>query len=399
MRNLLLALCLFAFGAVGWATDARESKLTPVLSLDGHQVWMVDTDRFVIAHRMASPFELEGALQFSPDGHYAYAASPQGWIVKFDLWSLSVVATAWIGSGLPSLAVSGDGSWVMAASAEAPALNLLDASLRLVRSYDVRAADGKQTSRIATLHVAPARKSFFVALKDSPEIWEISYDRNAEPVYEGLVHDYRMGEAIPKPGFLGVKRTILDESLEDIFFFVDGRHALGRARSNVAGSSQLHVINLDIRRRISIVALPGLASPGSAVSFAQAGTAMLAIPDRQAGLVNVVEVKSWKFLKTIETVARGIVLRSHENADHLWIASRQVAPDRAGLILIDKKTLAVVAPVSELQYPLMRIVFTRDGQRVLASQQDITAPWMVYQTRTVVELGRVPMDASPEGVR
>lgn len=399
MRNLLLALCLLAFGALGWAVDARESKLTPVLSPDGHQVWMVDSDRFAIAHRMASPFELAGEFQFAPDGRYVYAASPQGWIVKFDLWSFSVVATAWIGLGLPSLAVSGDGSWVMAAGAETPALSLLDASLRLVRFYDVRAADGQQTSRIATLHVAPARKSFFVALKDCPEIWEISYDRNAEPIYEGLVHDYRMGEAIPKPGFLGVKRTILDESLEDIFFFVDGRHALGRARSNVAGSSQLHVINLDIRRRISIVALPGLASPGSAVSFVQAGTAMLAIPDRLAGLVNVVEVKSWKFLKTIETVARGIVLRSHENADHLWIVSRHEASDRAGLILIDKKTLAVVAPVSELQYPLMRIAFTRDGQRVLVSQQDIKAPWMVYQTRTLVELGRVPMDASTEGLR
>lgn len=395
----MLAFCLLAFGALGWAVDARESKLTPVLSPDGHQVWMVDSDRFAIAHRMASPFELAGELQFSPDGRYVYAASPQGWIVKFDLWSFSVVATTWIGSGLPSLAVSGDGSWVMAAGPETPALSLLDASLRLVRSYGVLAADGKQTSRIATLQAAPARRSFFVALKDSPEIWEISYNRNAEPIYEGLVHDYRMGEAIPKPGFLGVRRTILDESLEDIFFFVDGRHALGRVRSNLAGSSQLHVINLDIRRRLAVLALPGLASPGSAVSFAQAGTAMLAIPDRQGGLVNVVEVNGWKLLRTIETTAKGIVLRSHEQADHLWIGSRQDASDRAGLILIEKKTLAMVAPVSGLQYPLMRIAFTRDGQRVLVSQQDIKDPLMVYETRTLVVLGRVPMDALTEGVR
>ncbi len=88
----------------------------------------------------------------------------------------------------------------------------------------------KQTSRVSAVYDATPRNSFVVALKDIPELWEISYNPKAEPIFDGLVHDYKMGEAIAKPGFLGVRRTPLDEPLDDFFFDQSYRNVLGATR-------------------------------------------------------------------------------------------------------------------------------------------------------------------------
>ena len=77
---------------------------------------------------------------------------------------------------------------------------------------------GRQDSRVSAVYDAAPRKSFVVALKDIPEVWEIPYDRRREPVYEGLVHDYRHGEGVAEQGPFPVRRIVLDDILDDFFF-------------------------------------------------------------------------------------------------------------------------------------------------------------------------------------
>ena len=115
-----------------------------------------------------------------------------------------------------AVAVSGDGRWVMAANDLPHTLAPFDADLNLVKTYAATTLDGKASSRVSAVYDAAPRQSFVVALKDMAELWEISYNPKAEPIFDGYVHDYKMGEAIAKPGFLGVKRTQLDEPLDDL---------------------------------------------------------------------------------------------------------------------------------------------------------------------------------------
>jgi hypothetical protein len=46
-------------------------------------------------------------------------------------------------------------------------------------------AAGDKSSRVSAVYDAAPRRSFVAALKDVPEVWEISYDPDAEPIAEG----------------------------------------------------------------------------------------------------------------------------------------------------------------------------------------------------------------------
>lgn len=235
----------------------------------------------------------------SPDGRYVYWGAGNGRITKLDLGRMSVVAEVRAGSERGDLTLSSDGRWLMVANAEPRTLMLLDADLNLVRSYPVNAAAGKVGPGTITVHNASARQSFIVTFEDLAELWEISYNRQAEPIFDGLVLDYRMGEGIARPGFLGVRRTLLDEPMDDLFFDPDYNHVLGISRLKYEGGSSVHVINLNIRRRVAVLTLPHLPNLGAALIIPWSGTLVAFIPNLEVGGVNLIDMKSWKLINPL----------------------------------------------------------------------------------------------------
>ncbi|MEJ6000330.1 hypothetical protein [Paucibacter soli] len=148
------------------------------------------------------------------------------------------------------MARSADGAWLLLASGNQ--LLLLDAEgLRVRRSYALASRDGRAVSTLAALRTAALRRSFVLALRDLPELWEISYDPHAEDFYEGLVHDFRMGEGVAQRGFLGVRRIALPQPLRELVLSADQAEALGRG----ADGAELQVVNLDVRRRVAALPL------------------------------------------------------------------------------------------------------------------------------------------------
>lgn len=129
-------------------------------------------------------------------------------------------------------------------SVEGQFLILAGADGHELRRWPLADADGRP-GRVLALREAGARRSFIVVFEGLAELWEISYDPAAEPLYEGLVHDYRMGEGLAQPGYLARRRMRLDAPLTDIFF--DARMPWLLARQG----GQLVVLHLDVRRRIA----------------------------------------------------------------------------------------------------------------------------------------------------
>ncbi|WP_290643628.1 nitrite reductase, partial [Aquabacterium sp.] len=212
------------------AWKADPLNLFVVVEGGDHHVSIVDGDKLEVIHRFASRYALHGGPKFSPDGRFVYFGSRDGWITKYDLYQLRVVAEVRAGLNMRNVAVSGDGQWVLAGNYLPGNVVLFDSQLNLVRIYPATSLDGKQTSRVSAVYDAAPRQSFIVALKDLPELWEISYNTKAEPIHDGYVHDFRMGEAIAKTGYLGVRRTPLSVPLDDFFFDPPYRHVIGAGR-------------------------------------------------------------------------------------------------------------------------------------------------------------------------
>jgi len=372
-----------------WSADPMN--LFVVVEGGDHHVSLVDGDRFEPVHRFASRYALHGGPKFTPDGRFVFFGSRDGWITKYDLWNLTLVAEVRAGLNMRNVAVSGDGRWVMAANYFPHTLALFDADLNLVKTYAATTLDGRTSSRVSAVYDAAPRKSFVVALKDVPELGEISYDPQAEPIFDGLVHDYRQGEGLAKAGFLGVKRTLLDESLDDFFFDQDYRHALGATRPKADGQASAQVVNLDIRRKISELPIAGMPHLGSGITFSWHGTTVLASPNLKDGALDVIDMKTWKPIRTIKTPGPGFFMRSHENTPYAWADSMMSATAKDTLTIIDKRTLDVVAQVREPGRTLAHIEFTKDGRYALASLWEDDGALIVYDAVTLKELKRLPM--------
>jgi hypothetical protein len=176
-------------------------NLFVVVETGDHHATILDGDRLEPIHRFATRRALHGGPKFSNDGRFVYFASRDGWITKFDLHSLQTVTELRAGIHTRNLAVSGDGRYLAEANYLPYSLVILDARdlepLKLIPVHD----DQGKGSRVSAVYAAPPRQSFVAALKDIPEVWEILVADDPLPVYNGPVHDYRMGEGTARePG-------------------------------------------------------------------------------------------------------------------------------------------------------------------------------------------------------
>ncbi len=139
-----------------------------------------------------------------------YSLPRDGWVTKFDLWNLKVVAEAcWHQHA--NAAVSGDGKWVAVANYLPHSLVILDADLNFKKLLPVKDKDGKVSSRVSAVYDASPRQSFVAALKDVKEVWEVSYNPKADDIPAGMIHDFKYKEGAFVPGFLNPVRTQLDD--------------------------------------------------------------------------------------------------------------------------------------------------------------------------------------------
>lgn len=368
------------------AFTADPMNLFLVVEAGDHHVSVLDGDRLEPIHRFASRYALHGGPKFTPDGRYVFLASRDGWISKFDLWNLRTVAEVRAGINTRNAAVSGDGRWVMVANYLPHTLVLFDAGLNLVKVLEARDHLGKASSRVSAVYDAAPRKSFVAAMKDIPELWEISYDEKAEPIAAGLVHDFRLREGAFIPGRFNPRRSLLEDVLDDFYFTADYSQVMGASRQGRA-----QVVQLDVRRKIAELELAGMPHLGSGIAWDWQGRRVMATPNLREGVVSVIDIATWKTVRQIPTLGPGFFIRSHEASRYAWVDA-MMSPHRDTLQVIDKRTLEVVARLRpEPGKTLAHVEFTRDGRRALASLWEMDGALIVYDAETLAELKRIPM--------
>ncbi len=371
---------------------ANPMNLFVLVETGDHHASILDGDTFERIARFPTRYALHGGPKFSPDGRFVYFASRDGWISKYDLHNLRMVAEVRAGINTRNAAVSSDGRWVMVANYLPHTLVAFDAqTLQPVKVIAARDRAG-HSSRVSAVYDAAPRKSFIAALKDVKEIWEIPYGADAEPVYAGLVHDYKMKEAIAEPGPFPVRHIEVDDYLDDFFFDRSYSNLLGSARDAKNGQ----VVNLHVKRRIETIALPGLPHLGSGIIWDWQGRPVMASPNLKDAQVTVIDTKNWKVIRQIPTNGPGFFMRSHENTPYAWVDAFN-SPRKDTLQIIDKRTLEVVRDLRPAPgKTAAHVEFTMDGRYALVSIWENDGEVIVYDAATFEIVKRLPAN-KPSG--
>ncbi|UCH75688.1 MAG: c-type cytochrome [Rhodospirillales bacterium] len=366
---------------------ADPMNLFVVVEAGDHHMTVLDGDRFEPLARFPTRYALHGGAKFSPDGRFAYLGSRDGWVAKYDLHSLQLVAEIRAGINTRNIAISGDGRTVAVANYLPHNLLLLDAGdLSPISMIPAKSLRGT-SSRVSAVYAADPRGSFIVALKDVPEMWEISWEDKPPSRFSGFAHSYEKGheEALIADRF-PVRRIELSRPLDDFFFDQPYRHVFGAARD---GGTAV-VVHLDVGREIAEVPLPGMPHLGSGITFDHDGRRVLATPHLKDGKVSVVDMTSWEVLSVIETLGPGFFMRSHANSPYAWV-DVFFGPHRDAVHIIDKRTLEIVKTVRPVPGKVAaHVEFTKDGRYALLSIWDREGAVIVYDMATLDEVRRIP---------
>lgn len=366
---------------------ADPLNLFTVVEAGDHHVSILDGDRFTVLARFPSRFALHGGAKYSPDGRFVYLASRDGWIAKYDLHSLGLVAEVRAGVNTRNVAVSSDGRFLMVGNTLPHTLVALDAR-DLTPLKVIPVTDGKgRTSRVSAVYAMPPRNAFVAALKDLQEVWEIPWDDR--PVHAGPVHSHEPGhvEAVAVPGPFPVRRLRVNEYVDDFFFDQPYDQLMATSRDGRRGI----VVHMDVGHAIAELDLPGMPHLGSGITFRHEGRPVMATPHFKDPVISVIDTVDWKTVKRIPMPGPGFFLRGHENTPYAW-ADVYMGKDRDTIPIIDTRTLEVVRTLRPAPGKLTaHAEFTRDGRYALVSVMEDEGAIVVYDARSFEEVTRLPM--------
>ncbi len=352
--------------------DADPMNVFVVVETGDHHITILNGDTFTPMHRFKSRYALHGGPKFTSDGRYVFFGSRDGWITKFDLYTLSVTAEIRAGINLRNIAVSSDNRYVIVANYLPHTLVILNTDdLSLARVIKVES--GKTSSRVSAVYNAPPRRSFIVALKDMREVWEIDYSSGAAQNFS-------------------IRHIMLDDYLDDFFFSQSYDVLIGTARNARNGQ----IVNLDMGKKIAQIALPGMPHLGSGITFEYQGRRVMATQHIREAKISIIDMKNWSIIKTIATKGPGFFLRSHENTPYIW-GGVFFGPNRDMMHIIDKRTLEIVKTLRPVPgKTLAHVEFTKNGSHALVSLWEKDGALLIYDARTFKEVKRLPM-SKPSG--
>jgi len=374
--------------------NADLMNLFIVVELGDHSATLLNGDTFEPIDRFKTRFALHGGPKYSPDGRYVFFASRDGWISKYDIYNLKTVVEVRAAINTRNIAISNDGQYLIVGNYLPNNVVILNTSdLSPIKVIETRDKNGV-SSRVSAVYNAPPRHSFIVALKDVKEIWEIPYsDKGGVEVYKGWAHDYRKdgGEGklenwrVNDP--FPIRRIETDDFVTDFFFDPDYINLIGTARNSHNGQ----VINLDIKKKVAVIALTGMPHLGSGITWDYHDKEVFASPNIKEGKITVIDMETWQVIKEIKTQGPGFFMRSHNNSPYAW-ADVFFGPNKDKVHIIDKSTLEIVKTIAPSPGKnAAHVEFTKDGKYVLLSVWDEDGELIIYDANTLKIVKRLPM--------
>ena len=198
----------------------------------------------------------ERAVARSTNRQWLYVGGRDGEISALSLPDLNLRRRQRLDHAIGHLLATSDERYLIAvvepanAPANAPAMLVVlhGSSLAPARIVPLSNRRG-QALTVAALTEVGHRQSVLISFEHSNEMWELFLAPDAETVFEGMVHDYRLGEGISEPRNLPIRRIFTDTPMEK--FLVEPRSSHLSQLVDSGGASLLaRRFNLDVRRQV-----------------------------------------------------------------------------------------------------------------------------------------------------
>lgn len=238
----------------------------------------------------AQACEQEPVSSFSPDLHYNFTLSCDGWVHKYDAGSQKELGRVRAGQSAQYFAISADGKWLAVANTEPNTLTILATSdLSVAKLIEVKGDDGTP-SRLSGVYNNPPRESFILALMDAPKIWEVFYGAN--PPQFGFAHDWRMEGPVPQSTPFPIRKITTPDILSNFGFDPSFEYVLAAARQ---GGGM--VIDLVIGQKVADLDVPLNPQFSKGLIRKRGDTDVMAVPHSGQTSVSLIEMKTWDIIK------------------------------------------------------------------------------------------------------
>ena len=387
MKAALLALALLLAVGCARAADAGDPlDLFVVVEAGDDHLSLLDGASLRPLARLATRHDLRGGARASPDGRFLYVVSGDGWVAKIDLVEQRVVAEQRAGLNSVGLTLSHDGRFVMVANGQPHSLVSLDAAtLAPIRVMEVADRKGN-SSAVAAIHTVAHRKSFMAELVDFKEVWELPYNEDHEPIYNGFVHSREkdMVEGFAEPGPFPARKIKTSDFLGQFIFTRGGRDlaALGR------DGTRLHALNLLTGTEYAQLDLPAQPRLDGAVPFTREGRDLLAIPHGGPEGITIVDAKTWTVIKRLSTLGEGVRISGYGGSRRLWVTFAE-GNNTDVLQILDLDRLEMAETLHPAPGRLIgSVAFDRQGHTALVAVADEV---IALDTASLDEVSRLPM--------
>lgn len=335
---------------------------------------IIDGDNFdVIAKFQLPQGAAYGDAKFSPNGRFVYFASRDGWVSKYDIYNLTLVAKIRVGLNTRNIAVSSDGRWILAGNYQPGNLVVLNANdLSYADSVPTIGQEGTH-STIGGVYNSKDRSSFIIALKDTPEIWELAYGASSR--------------VTTRP-----RRILANDILDEFSLTPDNRYLLAASRK--ANGAQ--VVDIHVGKPVTGIEIPGLPHLTEGVYWQKDDNLLFATPNTDKNSVTVLNTDDWTTIEEIETQGPGMFLSTHDNIKYVW-ADVFFGPFNDTIALINKETLEIEHILKPMEgKKSAHVAFTNDGKYALVSIWEDDGAIIVYDTQTLEKVKTIPMN-NPTG--
>jgi len=312
--------------------------------MDGHNFRVID--KFEVG-------AIHGGPKFSHSLRYVYAATRDGFIVKYDLKRFRIAGRVRAGINTRNIAISHDDRYIAVANNLPENITILDGELNPLKIIPV----GRKIGGVYLLH---DEERFICSFRNMNELWLIDY----------------------KDGFR-IDRLTVPEPFEDMAISPFGPIIIGASRRG----EEIYIYNILERKVLGSIKTKGMPHLASAAFWLDnKETPLVAINHLSTPTLTVIDLDKLKVIDEITLSGKGYFVRTHQDTPYIWADTGSEV-----LQIIDKENLKVLKNlIPSKGKRVMHTEFTKDGRYAMVSLWEDDGAVIIYDAYTIDEVKRIP---------